>query len=181
MPLTTLLLILAVGLLIGMISGMVGIGGGVLVIPVLMLGFGFSQVKANGTSLAMLLPPIGIFAVLSYWRAGNVDWRFALVLAVGFAIGAFIGATLVNSGRIHPTLLRVMFAALLLYVAGRILFRTGGQASAALQALLLTVGFTLTWWIMRTLGRRWERRPPDIAAIYRQRRQRVAVEHDYEI
>src|SRR5437868_5790088 len=97
---TTLLLVLAIGLAIGIVSGMVGIGGGVLVIPVLMFGFGFSQARANGTSLAMLLPPIGIFAVLSYWRAGNIDWPFAAALAIGFAGGAFIGAKLVNNGQI---------------------------------------------------------------------------------
>ena len=77
MSVATVLLMLLVGLLIGTISGMVGIGGGVSVIPVLMLGFGFSQAKANGTSMEMLLPPIGFFAVLSYWRAGNIDFRFA--------------------------------------------------------------------------------------------------------
>ena len=88
MSAATLLLILLIGLLIGVVSGMVGIGGGVLVIPALMFGFGFSQARANGTSLAMLLPPIGAFAVMSYWRAGNVDWRFAGLLAVGLTAGA---------------------------------------------------------------------------------------------
>src|SRR5689334_18824349 len=75
MPLTTVLILLLIGLAIGTISGMVGIGGGVLVMPVLMFFFGFAQAKANGTSLAMLLPPIGIFAVLAYWRTDNIDWR----------------------------------------------------------------------------------------------------------
>jgi uncharacterized membrane protein YfcA len=161
-------------------SGMVGIGGGVLVIPILMIGFGFSQAKANGTSIAMLLPPIGVFAVLSYWRAGNVDWRFAALLAVGFAVGAFLGAKLVNSGKINPTALRLMFAVLLLYIAGRILFRSNGRASAALQTTLLVTGFTVVWAVMRLLGRRWDRRPSDSAALYRVRRA-GALEHDYEI
>ena len=70
-------LILIVGFLIGTISGMVGIGGGVLIIPVLTIGFGFSQIRANGTSLAMLLPPIGLIVVVTYAKAGSVDWRFA--------------------------------------------------------------------------------------------------------
>src|SRR5580765_8167162 len=86
-----LILLAGVGLLIGVLSGLVGIGGGILVIPVLMIGFAFSQAEANGTSLAMLLPPIGIFAVLTYSRAGYVNWRFALVLAAGFAPGAYLG------------------------------------------------------------------------------------------
>src|SRR5947207_7450889 len=107
---TTALTLVLVGFAIGTFSGMVGIGGGVLVIPVLMIGFGFSQARANGTSLAMLLPPIGIFAVLAYSRAGNIDWRFAILLAIGFTFGAYIGAKVVNSGWMNPALLRLMFA-----------------------------------------------------------------------
>ena len=159
---------------------MVGIGGGVLVIPVLMLGFGFSQAKANGTSMAMLLPPIGLFAVLSYWRAGNIDFRFAAVLAVGFAAGAYAGATLVNTGRVSPIALRVLFAVLLLYVAGRMLFRSGGRAHAALETAALVIGFTATYAAMRLLGRHWSRSTPDWSAVYRQWR-KEPLEHDYEI
>ena len=124
-----LILLAGVGLLIGVLSGLVGIGGGILVIPVLMIGFAFSQAEANGTSLAMLLPPIGIFAVLTYSRAGYVNWRFALVLAAGFAPGAYLGAWLVSKGRINPTALRILFALLLAYVAARLLFRPGALFS----------------------------------------------------
>jgi uncharacterized membrane protein YfcA len=180
MTVTMLVLVLLLGLLIGVFSGMVGIGGGILVIPVLMFGFGFSQAKANGTSMAMLLPPIGVFAVLSYWRAGNIDWRFAGLLAAGFAAGAFVGAKLVNSGRVNPTALRMIFAVLLLYVAARILFPSGGRARAALETSLLVGGFMVTYAAMRLLGRRWERRRPDWRAAYRARR-REPVVHDYEI
>jgi|SRR6185437_4648179 len=180
MSIATFFLVLLAGTLIGVFSGMVGIGGGVLVIPILMIGFGFSQAKANGTSLAMLLPPIGVFAVLSYWRAGNIDWRFAALLAIGFAAGAYFGAKLVNSGKINPMVLRVLFAMLLLYIAGRILFRSGGRASAALQVSILVVGFSAAYALMRLLGQRWDLRPPDCAALYRQRRAEL-IDHDYEI
>ena len=180
MSLVTALVVVSIGLAIGAISGMIGIGGGVLVIPVLMIGFGFSQAKANGTSMAMLLPPIGLFAVLSYGRAGNVEWRFASLLAVGFAAGAYFGAKLVNSGKINPTTLRVLFAMLLLYIAARVLFRAGGRAVAALETSLLILGFTATFTVMRLLGRRWNRPRPDWAAIYRQK-QSGSSEHDYEI
>ena len=110
--LTVSLALIVVGLIVGTISGMVGIGGGVLVIPILMIGFGFSQVKANGTSIAMLLPPIGIFAVMSYWRANNVDPGYAALLAIGFAVGAYFGARAVNSGTINPATLRILFSML---------------------------------------------------------------------
>jgi uncharacterized membrane protein YfcA len=173
-------LLLLIGFAIGAISGAIGIGGGVLVIPVLMIGFGFTQAQANGTSLAMLLPPIGIFAVLAYSRAGNIDWRFAGLLSCGFAVGAFAGARAVNFGWIHPTALRVLFALLLLYIASRMLFRGGGRAQAALETLLLIAGYGIAYAAMRIVGARWKRRPPDWAAVYRAK-QRLPEEIDYEI
>jgi uncharacterized membrane protein YfcA len=180
MSIETLVLLLLIGFAIGAISGMIGIGGGVLVIPVLMIGFGFSQAKANGTSLAMLLPPIGIFAVLAYAKGGNIDWRYAVLLSCGFAVGAFVGAKAVNLGWIHPTALRVLFALLLLYIAGRTLFRPGGQARAALETSLLIVGYVLTYAVMRIIGAKWHRRPRDWASVYRDK-QRVPEQIDYEI
>ena len=175
----TAFLLLLIGLAIGIVSGMVGIGGGMLVIPLLMFFFGFSQAKANGTSLAMLLPPIGIFAVVEYWKAGNVDWRFALLLAFGFAVGAYIGAAIVNHGWINPTALRVGFALLLIYCAARLLFRHGGQARSALETSLMVTGFALMYAMMRLLGRRW-RRAPDWGLIYRAKLD-DSVGYDYEI
>ena len=172
-------MLLLIGLGIGIISGMVGIGGGVLIIPLLMFFFGFSQARANGTSLAMLLPPIGIFAVITYWNAGNVDWRFALLLALGFAVGAYVGGMMVNRGLINPTALRVGFALLLIYCAARLLFRPGGQARAALETSLMVAAFAMTYLAMRLLGRRWKR-SPDWGAIYRSKRD-DSVGYDYEI
>ena len=179
MATSTTLSVLLIGLAIGVVGGLLGIGGGVMVIPVLMLGFGFSQARANGTSLAMLLPPIGVFAVLSYARAGNIDWRFAVLLSVGFAVGAYLGGRLVNGGWVNPTVLRVGFAALLLYVAGRTLFRTGGQARTSLETLVLMAVSLGSWLGLRLLGRRWDG-PRDWPAVYRSRR-RPTAEYDYEI
>jgi len=171
--------LLAVGILIGIISGMVGIGGGILVIPALMVVFGFSQAKANGTSLAMLLPPIGVFAVLSYWRSNNVDLVYAAFLAVGFAAGAYIGAMAVNSGRINPLALRVLFSVLLLYVAGRMLFHTGGHARAAAESTFLAGAAVAGYAVMRLLGqrlKRWPNRPAN-----RPGRPYLPLDYDYEI
>ena len=180
MSITTVFIVLIIGLLIGTVSGMIGIGGGVLVIPVLMFAFGFSQAKANGTSMAMLLPPIGIFAVMAYSGKGNIDWRFAALLAVGFAAGAYIGAKLVNLGWIHPTMIRILFALLLVYIAARLLFQPSGRARAAFGTSLLVGGFALTYVLMRLLGRYWNRRAPDWAVVYRQK-QRNPLDCDYEI
>lgn len=176
---TTVAALLVIGVAIGAVSGMVGIGGGILVIPVLMFFFGFSQAKANGTSMAMLMPPIGVFAVLVYHRAGNVEWRHAGLLAAGFAVGAYVGGRLLNEGLINPTALRVAFALLLVYCAGRLLFRPGGRAGAALMTTLMVVAFAATYAVMRVLGRRWKR-APDWGAICRAR-QREPYDFDYEI
>lgn len=178
--LTVIVALLLIGFAIGMVSGLVGIGGGVLIIPVLIFLFGFSQAQANGTSLAIMLPPVGLLAVLTYWRAGNVEWRYAALLAAGFAAGAYVGAVLLVSGRINPTALRVGFALLLVYCAGRLLFRSGGRAGAALQTSLLVAGFAATYLAFRWAGSRWERKHSAWARVYRAKLGRHE-DHDYEI
>ena len=167
------------GFLIGTLSGTVGIGGGVLVIPLLMFFFAFSQEKATGTSLAMLLPPIGMFAVLAYSKTGNIDWRFAGLLALGFTFGGYAGAWLVNKGLIHPTALRVGLALFLIYVAGNMLFRSGGRARAAAESLLLVTGCALAYAAMRLLGREWMK-TPRLGETYRNKMQHAAAV-DFEI
>jgi uncharacterized membrane protein YfcA len=154
----------------------VGIGGGIVVIPVLMMGFGFSQAKANGTSLAMLLPPIGIFAVMSYWQAGNMDLRFAMLPA----IGAYFGGQLVNTGRINATGLRIVFAAFLLFVAARLLFRSSGRERAAFQTFCLMAIYLGSYAGLWLLGRKWSRPRRDLGALYRGKVREV-VEYDCEI
>jgi uncharacterized membrane protein YfcA len=171
--------LLFLGIGIGMISGMIGIGGGIMVIPALMLLFGFSQQKANGTSLAMILPPIGIFAVMSYHRAGNIDWSVAMLLAAGFAIGAYVGGELVRTGKVPDETLRILFALLLIYVTGRLLFRADRQAHAAIQTVAIAVAFGVTYLVLRLLGRKWSK-APYYPSIYQDRLHRP-LDQDYEI
>lgn len=97
---------------IGVVSGMLGIGGGVLLIPGLVLLFGFSQVEAQGTSLAVLIPPIGIFAAMVYYQNGFVRLPVIGCIAVGFMLGAYFGARFVPY--LSPTYLRLTFGFLLL-------------------------------------------------------------------
>ena len=80
-------MILLVGLVVGMFSGVVGIGGGILFVPALIWLLGMDQHKAQGTSLGALLAPVGIFAFMEYYRKGNADLRVGLLLAAGFQIG----------------------------------------------------------------------------------------------
>src|SRR5437016_890906 len=105
--------LMLLGMAVGVLSGLLGIGGGVLIVPALVLLFHFSQPEAVGTSLAMLLPPIGIFAVLAYYRAGYIHPRAATLLAVGFALGAWGGAHLVRY--IPERKLQLIFVFFMLY------------------------------------------------------------------
>ena len=82
---------LLLGLLIGLLSGVVGIGGGVIIVPALVYVFRMSQHKAQGTSLGALLAPIGALAFWEYYKAGNVDVPAALLIALGFAVGGYFG------------------------------------------------------------------------------------------
>jgi uncharacterized membrane protein YfcA len=145
-----------IGVAIGVIGGMLGIGGGVLVIPALVFLFGFPHKVAVGTSLAMLLPPIGVFAIMPYWRDGNVNIKVAMLLAAGFAIGGYFGGWFANRHFISERFLRVMFAFFMLYVAGNMLFRSEDRVRAAMKTILIMLIFALTYAGARLLGRRLE-------------------------
>ncbi|MBI3288446.1 MAG: sulfite exporter TauE/SafE family protein [Elusimicrobia bacterium] len=80
------------GVLVGILSGMVGVGGGIILVPILIFFFGFSQHMAQGTSTAMLLPPIGILAAWTYYKNDMVDVRAAALLCAGFVVGGLVGA-----------------------------------------------------------------------------------------
>jgi len=113
-------LILLVGLVVGMVSGVVGIGGGILFVPALVWLLGMDQHKAQGTSLGALLAPVGIFAFLEYYRRGNADVRVAALLAAGFLVGGYFGA--VGAQHIPEVWLRRIFAITLVVVGGRMWF-----------------------------------------------------------
>lgn len=80
------------GLAAGILSGLIGIGGGIVIVPALVFLFGMSQHQAQGTTLAMLIPPIGILAALTYYKAGFVDIKVAALIALGFFAGSYLGA-----------------------------------------------------------------------------------------
>jgi uncharacterized membrane protein YfcA len=106
-PHPSILSLLAVGLAAGVAAGFFGIGGGLIVIPALIYALGYSQHRATGTSLAILLPPVGIIGVLEYYRQGNVDFRAALIVAMAMIIGGGIGAVAAN--RMGGPYLRLAF------------------------------------------------------------------------
>lgn len=113
-------IVLLVGVVVGIFSGVVGIGGGILFIPALVWLVGMSQHKAQGTSLGALLAPVGVFAFWEYYRKGNADIRVAALLALGFLVGGYFGA--VGAQHISELWLRRIFAATLIAVGGRMWF-----------------------------------------------------------
>ena len=110
---------LLLGAIIGIISGLIGIGGGAFLIPALIYFYGMSQVKAQGTSLGTLLLPIGVFAFWTYYKAGHVDVRLALLIAAGFAVGGWAGGA--SAQHLSPLVLRRVFATLLIVLAVKLL------------------------------------------------------------
>ena len=110
-----------VGLAAGVLSGLLGIGGAIVIIPALVYLFGFPQHRAAGTTLALMVAPIGIFAVLPYFRKGMVDFRAAALICAGFMLGGLIGGRLAVS--IPEGIVQRLFGVLLLGVAAKMLFK----------------------------------------------------------
>ncbi|MBA3319623.1 MAG: sulfite exporter TauE/SafE family protein [Gemmatimonadales bacterium] len=104
-----------VGFLTGIVGGLFGVGGGEIFIPALIYLFGFSQHQAQGTALAVLLPPIGLLAALRYYHAGHVDFKVAGLIALGFFFGASIGA--LGATRMPADTLRRVFGVFLFAVS----------------------------------------------------------------
>jgi uncharacterized protein len=86
------LILVLIGLAAGVFGGLVGLGGGVIMIPALIYLLGLSQIEAQGTSLAVMLPPVGILAAMNYYKAGQLNWKYALIIAITFTIGGFLGS-----------------------------------------------------------------------------------------
>jgi uncharacterized membrane protein YfcA len=120
MPASMLVSLLIIGAITGIMAGMLGIGGAIIMIPALVYILGFSQTMAQGTSLAVMLPPIGIFAAYNYYKAGQANIKFALILAAAFIIGSYLGSKFALT--IPQAILKKIFAILLLLVAAKMLF-----------------------------------------------------------
>jgi uncharacterized membrane protein YfcA len=121
MKMTTsiILILIAIGIITGVMAGMLGIGGAIIMIPALVYLVGISQVTAQGTSLAVMLPPVGIIAAYNYYKAGQVNIKYAIFLAVFFLIGSYFGSKLALN--LPQPLLKKIFGILLLLVAARML------------------------------------------------------------
>ena len=112
---------LLAGLGIGMVSGLIGVGGGILAVPLLVYAFGMQQKMAQGTSLLMLLGPSGIFAIMEYYKAGQINIKVGLLMAVGVLIGAYFGGAWAQT--LSNVVLRRTFACVLAAVAIKMFFQ----------------------------------------------------------
>jgi uncharacterized membrane protein YfcA len=115
-----ILLYLLLGLVAGVLGGLLGLGGGLIIIPVLVFLFGLSQQQAQGTTLALMVPPIGILAAWEYYKQGYVDIKIAALICVGFFFGGWLGARLAMS--VSTVVLERVFGAALLLTAVKMLF-----------------------------------------------------------
>jgi len=114
-----ILLISLIGLIAGILSGLVGVGGGIIIVPALVFFLGFSQYQAQGTSLGLLLLPVGIFCVINYYNKGYIDVKVVAIMSIAFIIGGYFGSKL--SLVLSQDVLRKIFAIVLFYTAFKML------------------------------------------------------------
>ena len=120
MEMNTLILLILIGLMAGILGGFIGVGGGIIVVPAMIYFMGMGQHTAQGTSLAMMLPPIGLLAVWNYHKEGAVDMKAAMILAIGFIIGGYLGSKL--SLRLDETKVKFVFGLFMVLVTIRMTF-----------------------------------------------------------
>jgi uncharacterized membrane protein YfcA len=115
----SIILLMTVGLFAGILSGLVGVGGGIIIVPALVIFLGFTQLQAQGTSLGLLLLPVGIFAVINYYRAGNIDFKVVGIMSIAFVAGGWLGSKMAL--RLDQETVKKIFAIVLFYTAFRLL------------------------------------------------------------
>jgi uncharacterized membrane protein YfcA len=115
LTLNEILILLAIGVLAGMISGFIGVGGGIVIVPALVYFMGLTQHQAQGTSLLLMLPPIGILAVMNYHKAGNINWWYGGIIALAFIIGGYFGSKI--SLKLHPGIVKLVFGIIMIYIS----------------------------------------------------------------
>jgi uncharacterized membrane protein YfcA len=116
----TYLPLLGIGLIAGVLAGMFGIGGGLVIVPALLYLLKMTELEAIGTSLAALIPPVGLLGAIEYYRNGHINVRYAALISLGMFIGAYFGAKI--SMPLSPLVIRRIYAAFLIVVAARMMW-----------------------------------------------------------
>lgn len=120
MTIQTILILVITGVAAGILGGLVGIGGGIIIVPSLVYFLSFSQKSAQGTSLGLLLLPVGIFGVMQYYKQGHVDLKVVAIIAIGFLAGSYFGSKIALS--LPQETVKKIFAIMLLLIAFKMLF-----------------------------------------------------------
>jgi uncharacterized membrane protein YfcA len=115
----SIMLLIAIGMAAGILSGLVGVGGGIIIVPALVFFLGFTQLQAQGTSLGILLLPIGIFAVINYYQKGHIDLKVVGIISLSFLAGGWLGSKLAL--RLDQDIVRKIFGIFLFYTAFKML------------------------------------------------------------
>lgn len=120
MGITTIIILLVIGLFAGIASGLVGIGGGIIIIPALIYFLSMSQQGAQGVSIGMLLLPVGFLAAYNYYTAGSLNFKYSLIIGSTFIVGAWLGSKI--SLQISPDTMRIIFGVFILLIALKMIF-----------------------------------------------------------
>lgn len=120
MTTATILLLLIVGLVAGILSGLVGVGGGIIMVPAMVLFLGFTQKQAQGTSLGIMLLPVGILAVIQYYKQGYINFNYVFIISAAFVVGGFLGSKLALN--LSDDKMKKVFAVVLMLVSLKMLF-----------------------------------------------------------
>ncbi len=120
MSVSTILILILIGVCAGVLSGFVGVGGGMIIVPGLVFLLGASQLSAQGTSLAVIMLPVGIFGVMNYYKAGHINLSFAFVIALAFVLGSYIGSKYALKVPEHK--IKFLFGLFLLYISIKMIY-----------------------------------------------------------
>ena len=120
MGITTIIILLIIGLFAGIASGLVGIGGGIIIVPALVYFLSMSQQGAQGVSIGMLLMPVGFLAAYNYYTADSLNFKYSLIIGITFIVGAWIGSKI--SLQISPDTMRIIFGVFILLIALKMIF-----------------------------------------------------------
>lgn len=120
MTLNIVIILIIIGLLGGFVSGLLGVGGGIIMVPLMLLFLGYSQHQAQGTSLAILAVPVTLISAYNYYKDGEINWKFAIIMALCFVVGGYLGSKFAIS--INQNLLRKIFGVVMLIVGLKMIF-----------------------------------------------------------
>jgi uncharacterized membrane protein YfcA len=173
-----IVLYIVIGFTIGSASGTMGIGGGVLLVPALVWLCGFTPVRAAGTSLAVLVPPIGLPAAYKYYAEGRMDFSAAVWIAAAFVVGAYVGASIVD--HLPQKLLRLVFGSMMMYVALRFMLDSSSEAAKAVGGITAFLLAWLSYVGLRALGRK-HLAAPDLGVLIRTKEAEGWGDPEYQI